>query len=116
MVKSPATPGSEAVLIARVRAALKDVPSVTEKKMFGSTAFLVGGKFAIAARTDRLMCRIDPEEHAELARTEGCRGVVMKGRPMRGYVYVDAASVASAPALRRWIKRVLTQNRRVISR
>ena len=35
----------------RIRELMADVPAVTEKKMFGGLAFLVGGHMAVAAST-----------------------------------------------------------------
>jgi len=80
-------------LIERVRAALADVGGVKEKKMFGSTAFMVRGKMCMSARTERIMCRIGPLFHDDAVKREGCRGVVMGGRQYRGYVYVDSKAV-----------------------
>ena len=37
-------------LVSRVRAALARIPGVKEKKMFGSTAFMVRGKLCLSAR------------------------------------------------------------------
>jgi TfoX/Sxy family transcriptional regulator of competence genes len=73
----------------RVRATLAHVPNVTEKRMFGSLAFMVGGKMCISARAERIMCRIDPALHDAALELKGCQTVVMKGRPYRGYVYID---------------------------
>lgn len=64
-------------LIQRVRQALAHLPSVEEKKMFGGTAFMVEGKLCIAARHDRIMCRIDPDIHEEVLEKKACGTVVM---------------------------------------
>lgn len=78
--------------------------------MFGSTGFVVRGKLAIAARPERIMCRIDPALFPEILKRAGCRPVVMKGRTMKGYIYVDADAIASPRALRYWVGLVLAQN------
>jgi TfoX/Sxy family transcriptional regulator of competence genes len=103
------TPG----LIERVRAELSEVSSVAEKRMFGSTGFMIQGKLAIAARPERIMCRIDPGLFPAILKKDGCRPVVMKGRTMKGYVYVDADSVATRRALSSWVRLVLTQNKAI---
>jgi TfoX/Sxy family transcriptional regulator of competence genes len=100
-------------LIQRVRDELSDVPDVVEKRMFGSVGFMVRGKLAIAARADRIMCRIDPKMHLQLVKTPGCRPVVMKGRTMSGYVYVDAEAVSTPKKLRQWVDLVLAQNKAI---
>lgn len=102
-------------LIDRVRTALAKEPGLEEKRMFGSHGFMVRGKLCIGARVDRLMCRIDPDLQADLIKNEGCRAVVMRGRKMKGYVYVDAAALTSTAQLRHWVQRVLEQNRRLTS-
>ena len=79
--------------------------------MFGSTGFLIGGKLAIGARSDRIMCRVDPQLDTHLAKEPGCRPVVMKGRTMKGYWYVEEKALRDRAALDRWIALVLQQNR-----
>ena len=36
---------------------------IEEKKMFGGSAFMVGGKMCVSVGRDRLMCRIEPAIH-----------------------------------------------------
>jgi TfoX/Sxy family transcriptional regulator of competence genes len=53
-------------LAERIRGHLGDVP-VTEKRMFGGLAFLVGGNMAVAASGQGgLMVRVDPEQSEDL--------------------------------------------------
>ena len=98
------------ILLSRVRAALAHIPDVKEKRMFGSMAFMVRGKLCVSARAERIMCRIDPALHETALEHEGCRTVVMKGRPYRGYVHVDAESVKAEEALKYWIDLALNYN------
>lgn len=102
-------------LVHRVRASLASVPDVTETRMFGSTAFMVRGKLGIAARPDRIMCRIDPALHDAALKRPGSRVVIMRGRPMRGYLYVDAESLPTRRALKYWVDRVLAHNHALAS-
>ena len=45
----------------RIRALLGDRPGLTEKKMFGGLAFLIGGNMAIAASGQGgILVRVDP--------------------------------------------------------
>jgi len=99
-------------LVDRVRAALKDVPRVEERRMFGGTAFLVRGKFCVSAREERILCRIDPATHDAAIQRKGCSTLVMKGRPYRGYVRVDADAVRTARGLESWIAMALRYNER----
>lgn len=106
---------SDADLASRVRASLAHLPNVTEKKMFGSIAFMVRGKMCVAARPERIMCRIDPSQHDAALKRKGCRTVVMKSREYRGYVHVDAESVRTPRALKYWVDLALSYNQALSS-
>jgi len=102
----------ETDLVARVRAALADVPRVQEKKMFGGTAFMVRGKMCVTARPERIMCRVDPAVHDDALKKPGSQTLVMKGREYRGYIQVAADAVATKRALDSWIALALDFNER----
>ena len=88
----------------RIRGALGDVDDVTEKKMFGGLAFLVGGNMAVAASGQGgLMLRCDPEESDGLVAREGASRMVMRGKEMDGWLRVSDAAVADDDALARWV-------------
>jgi TfoX/Sxy family transcriptional regulator of competence genes len=107
--KSPVT------LIDRVRTALAKEPTLEEKKMFGSVGFMVRDKLCIGARETRLMCRIDPELQPALVKEKGVRAMVMRGKKLKGYVHVSAEVLTTATQLKRWIKLVMDENRRITS-
>jgi TfoX/Sxy family transcriptional regulator of competence genes len=98
-------------LVDRVRAALAGVPQVKERKMFGSVGFMVRGNLCVTARPTRIMCRIDPATHDAAIQRKGCQTVIMKGRPYRGYIYVDAAALATETVLLYWVGQALEFNR-----
>lgn len=102
---------SDESLVQRVRAALAHVSGVNEKKMFGSTAFMVRGKMCVAARAERIMCRIAPALHDAAVQRPGCKTVVMGGRHYRGYVYVTADALKTKRALKYWIDLALAHNK-----
>lgn len=105
------TPKNTNDLVSRVRTALAHVPDVKEKRMFGSIGFMVRGNLCVSARTERIMCRIDPAIHDAMLEHKGCQTVVMKGRPYRGYVYIDADSVNTKEALKYWVDLALDHNK-----
>ena len=87
----------------RVRAALSTAPDVSEKVMFGSQAFLVGGHLAIAVSGQGgLMVRCDPARSDELTAADGVERMVMRGRAMDGWLRVAADVVDDEEALRHW--------------
>lgn len=108
------TTNRETDLAQRLRAALAHLPRVTEKKMFGGTAFMVRGKICVTARPERLLCRIDPAAHDAAVKRTGCRTMVMKGREYRGYVHVDAESVRTQRALKYWVDLALKYNEALV--
>jgi hypothetical protein len=90
-------------LAERVRGLLPEVP-VTEQKMFGGLAFLIGGHMAVAASGQGgLMLRCDPEETDRLVREAGVSRMEMRGRQMAGWLRVTAETVADDTSLQRWI-------------
>ena len=93
-------------LAARIRELLATERRVTEMKMFGGLAFLVGGNMAVAASGQGgLMVRVDPEESFQLVATTPASPMVMRGRPMEGWLRVDAAHVDSDDELAAWVAR-----------
>ena len=67
---------------------------------------MVGGNMAVAASGQGgLLVRVDPEESSTLVETTPAYNMVMRGRPMDGWLRVDDADVASEPALAEWVGR-----------
>lgn len=79
--------------------------------MFGSTAFLVNGKMCVAARAERIMCRIAPALHDAAIKRPGCKTVVMRGREYRGYLHIAANTLKTERALKYWIQLALDHNK-----
>jgi TfoX N-terminal domain len=72
-----------------VRAAVAGVAPITEVKMFGGVGFLLNGNLLAGASARGLLLRVGTEREAEALRQPGARPMVMRGRTMAGYVYVD---------------------------
>jgi TfoX N-terminal domain len=93
-------------LAARIRGIVADEPTLTEKKMFGGIAFLISGNMAVAASGHGgLMVRVDPSQSGTLISTTPARMVEMRGRPMSGWLYLDAADLGAAGELTAWVRR-----------
>ena len=93
-------------LAARVRELVAEEPAITEKKMFGGLAFLVGGNMAVSASGQGgLLVRVDPEESDALVETTPARLMEMGGRRMPGWLRVDAEDVRTKRQLASWVKR-----------
>ena len=93
-------------LAGRIRELVAGEPALTEKKMFGGLAFLVGGNMAVAASGQGgLMVRVDPAESEELVATSNARLFEMRGRAMAGWLRVDSDDLASQEELSGWVER-----------
>jgi TfoX/Sxy family transcriptional regulator of competence genes len=93
-------------LAARIRELVAGEPALTEKKMFGGLAFLVGGNMAVAASGGGgLMVRVDPEQSDSLVSTTLATVMVMRGRPMSGWLYLETPAVTAAGELEEWVER-----------
>lgn len=81
-------------LASRTRALLADEPSLDERSMFGSRAFMVREKLlACAFKQGHLLVRVDAE-HEELLERPGATRTVMAGRDMGpGWVSVEPAAI-----------------------
>ncbi len=93
-------------LAERIRELVGDRPDVSEMRMFGGLAFLAGGHMAVAASGQGgLMVRVDPAHTEELTAEPGARPFEMRGRPLDGWVRVDAEAVAAPDELAQWVER-----------
>ena len=93
------------LLAHRVRAVLPAGLQVQERKMFGGLAFLVGGHLGCGILGDRLMVRIPPQDHAQTLAEPHVHPMDLTGRPMRGFIFIDAEGLTSEPNLTSWVER-----------
>ena len=92
-------------LAARLRDGFADTADVTEQRMFGGLAFLVGGHMAIAASHDGgLLVRVDPAESETLVASTSATPMEMQGREMAGWLRVPATDVRTKRQLTRWLR------------
>jgi TfoX/Sxy family transcriptional regulator of competence genes len=71
--------------------------------MFGGLAFLVGGNMAIAASGQGgVLVRVGPEHSDRLVASTKASVAVMRGRPMPGWLRVDAEDLRTKRQLGKW--------------
>ncbi len=90
-------------LAARIREALATTDDVTERKMFGGIAFMCSGNMAVGVIGNDAMVRVGPDAHDEALARPHARIMDFSNRPMRGFVYVEPAGVATDAALAEWV-------------
>lgn len=89
----------------RIRELVAREPELTEQKMFGGLAFLVGGNMAVAAGGQGgLLVRVDPTQSGAITKEAGVRPMEMRGRPMKGWLLVDAEQLDTMPELAKWVE------------
>jgi hypothetical protein len=89
----------------RIRELLGDEPDLTEKKMFGGLAFLIGGNMAVAASGQGgMLVRADPAQSDTLVATTNARLMEMRGRQMQGWLRVDSDDVRTKRELAQWVQ------------
>ena len=90
----------------RVREIVSASGEFSERKMFGGLAFMVAGHMAVAAsREGGIMLRVDPAETDALLAKPFCRPFQMRGKPIDGWLRVDADGVTTKRQLERWVMR-----------
>ena len=89
-------------LAGRVRAVLPGGEAVTERRMFGGLAFMLGGHMFCGIVTDALMLRLGPEAADCALGQPHVRPMDFTGRPMKGMVFIDPDGL-HGDALRRWV-------------
>lgn len=90
-------------LAERIRGLLGTRADVVEKRMFGGLAFLVEGRMAVVASGQGgLMTRCDRDATADLV-VEGAEPMVMRGKPMSGWLRVADDRIVDEAELARWV-------------
>jgi TfoX/Sxy family transcriptional regulator of competence genes len=88
----------------RVRSLVSAYGDVSERKMFGGIAFMVGGNMAVGVLGEDLIVRLDREEAEKALGEEGVREFDFTGRPTKGIVYVSPEQTADENALVGWVE------------
>jgi len=89
----------------RIRELIGDRRNLSEQKMFGGLAFLIGGNMAVAASGQGgILVRVDPAQGDKLVATTSAEPMEMRGREMTGWLRVAADQVKTKRQLEKWVK------------
>ena len=92
-------------LASRIRELIGNESGLTEQKMFGGLAFLIGGNMAIAASGQGgVLVRVDPVQSDALVAKTTARLMEMRGRQMQGWLRVDSQDVRTKRQLAKWVE------------
>lgn len=98
-------------LLDRLRNILQSKQTIwEEKKMFGGHCFMVDHKMCFGTYKGGLMARVAPEEVEQLSKKLGAAPMIHAGRPMKGYMFIEAEGYDSDVALEFWVQKCLDFN------
>jgi TfoX/Sxy family transcriptional regulator of competence genes len=93
-------------LAERIRQLLAGESDLTEQKMFGGLAFLIGGNMAVAASGQGgILVRVEPEQSDALVAKTNARLMEMRGRQMQGWLRVEPDDLRTKRQLAKWVER-----------
>lgn len=87
----------------RVREALGARPELSERKMFGGIAFMIGGNMAVGVIGEDLMARLDPADAEKALAEPHARPMDFTGTPAKNMVYVSPEGTATDESLAEWV-------------
>jgi TfoX/Sxy family transcriptional regulator of competence genes len=90
-------------LAERVRAIIGARSGVTERKMFGGIAWMVGGNMACGVLGEDVAVRLALEDAERALAEPHTRPFDMTGRPARAFVVLAGDAVADEADLVRWV-------------
>jgi hypothetical protein len=78
--------------------------------MFSGLAFMINGKMCINVSGENLMCRFDPALQDEIEKKKGFETMIMKGKALTGYCYVEPGGFKLKKDFANWIDLCLDFN------
>ena len=88
----------------RIRELVAGESKLTEMKMFGGLAFLLGGNMAVAASGQGgILVRVDPAQSDALIAKSHAELMEMRGRSMSGWLRVASEHVRTKRQLAKWV-------------
>jgi TfoX/Sxy family transcriptional regulator of competence genes len=100
------------ILADRIRELVSSESDLTERKMFGGLAFLIGGNMAVAASGQGgVLVRVDPAQSDALVATTNARLMEMRGRQMQGWLRVGPEELRTKRQLAKWVEHGTTYAR-----
>ena len=75
--------------------------------MFGGTCFMINGNMCVGTWKGSLIVRISKDAYESTLEEPHTKPADMNGRPMRGWVLVDAEGISCDDDLIAWLNRAL---------
>ncbi len=91
-------------LAERARAIIGARDALTERKMFGGIAWMIGGNLACGVMGDDLCVKLSEDEARSALEEPDVRPFEMSGRPpAKSFVLVSGSALGDDPELARWV-------------
>ena len=90
-------------LAERIRTVIAGRTAVSERKMFGGVVWMVNGHMACGTAGENLMVRLHRDDVERALGEPHVGPMELTGRRMRGFIVVEAASIAKPTELARWV-------------
>jgi TfoX/Sxy family transcriptional regulator of competence genes len=94
-------------LVQRIRRDLRTTPGIGERRMFGGVCFTLNGHMVFGVVKDELMVRVGNDEYATALALPHARPMDFTGRPMKGYLFIEADAALTDASLWTWLERGL---------
>ena len=72
---------------------------------------MVNDKMCVGVKEHRMMFRIDPAIHDQVLEKQGCHPMIMKGKELKGYVFVNTDVLSRKKDLEYWVSLALDYNK-----
>ena len=91
-------------LAERIRKIIGKNRGIKEKNMLGGLSFLLNGKMCCGIIKNDLVVRVGEDNYQEALTKPHARPMDFTGRPIKGFVYVDAEGCRNDKSLAQWIQ------------
>ena len=88
----------------RIRNLMRELPSFTEKKMFGGIGFMLQGNMACGIQKDEIIVRVGPDKYQETLTKPHAKSFDFTGKPMKGWVMIEAEGCQTDETLKSWVQ------------
>ena len=90
-------------LAERVRTELSGKRKLIERKMFGGLCFMWRGNMLCGITDENFMARVSPKDYDSLLRESGTSAMLIKEKPMKGFIIVSNTKIRTKSSLQRWL-------------
>lgn len=95
---------SDPKTLARVRRLLARQRVVEKRMVGGSLGMMVRAKLCVSVGADRILVRVDKGSRLKLLKKPGARPMIMGGKTVTGFIFIDPPGYRTDAQLKAWIR------------